>query len=37
MIDAARQAEGDGEHDQAAALAAVLVRYKVAEAARRPV
>jgi PD-(D/E)XK nuclease superfamily protein len=32
MIDAARQAEGDGEHDEAAALPAALARYKVAEA-----
>ena len=32
MIDAARQAEGDGGHDEAAALAAALARYKAAEA-----
>lgn len=32
MIDAARQAESDGDHDEAAALAAALVRYKAAEA-----
>jgi hypothetical protein len=32
MIDAASQAEGDREREEAAALAAALARYKVAEA-----
>jgi hypothetical protein len=35
VIDAARQANGDGEHEEATALPAALARFNVAEATDR--